>query len=87
MARAYAGILGAIALTMVVLRGVLAGELITSVVMQGLFFQAVFSAIGLAIGWSTDLVLRQSLEFRFRQEVEQYNARQTASTESRQIPS
>ena len=69
MARAYAGVLGAIALNLVILRGLLTGMLPNEILNQGLVVFFLFAFLGYWIGNIADRTVCESVENRFRSEM------------------
>jgi hypothetical protein len=74
MARAYAGILAAIALNLVILRGLLAGFHPDEILTQGLVFFGLFACLGYWIGFVADKTVSESVENRFRSEMASLHA-------------
>lgn len=79
MARAYSGVLGAIALCLVILRGLVSGLLPDEILSQCLVVFFVFGAIGFWIGNLAEKTVSESVENRFRSEMAR---RQAAAIES-----
>ncbi len=69
MARAFSGVLGALALCLVLVRGLVTGTPANEVLAHGLVVFLAFSVLGFLIGWMADRTVRESVENRFRMEV------------------
>ncbi len=69
MARAYSGVLGTVALTVVIVRGILARMLPDEVLTEALTAFAVFAVVGYCIGYFADRTVCDSVEIRFRKEM------------------
>lgn len=72
VARGYAACLGAIALLVCLLRGLIHLQSPLDVLPSALGLAATFTVIGWFIGAVADHLIRQSLETKFRQSVQQY---------------
>ncbi len=69
MSRAYSGVLGAIALCLVIVRGLLAGFLHDEILTQGLVVFFMFGGLGFWIGTIAEKTVSDSVENRFRNEM------------------
>ncbi len=78
MARAYSGVLGAMAMTFVILRGLLFGMLADEILGLCLVVFAVFATLGYVIGSIADRTVCESVENRFRSEIARWQT--TAGT-------
>lgn len=67
MARSYAVSLGALALSLIALRGAIIGDELSSVVEQGLVSMIVAIGVGYIIGAIADQLVCETVEIRFRQ--------------------
>ena len=66
MARAYSGVLGSVALSLVILRGLVLGFLPNEILIQDLVVFGTFSTLGFCIVWMSDQTLFDSVENRCR---------------------
>jgi hypothetical protein len=82
MARAYSGVLGAVAMCFAILRGLVVGNLADEILVQALVVFAAFSALGFCIGWIADQTVCDSVENRFRSEMARLTAAADSTTES-----
>ncbi len=82
MARAYSGMLGSVALSLVILRGLVLGFLPNEILIQALVVFGTFSALGFCIGWIADQTVCDSVENRFRKEMARLNAIAASKTET-----
>ncbi|MEZ6136055.1 MAG: hypothetical protein R3C53_14230 [Pirellulaceae bacterium] len=69
MARAYAGVLGVIALTLAILRGLMLGMLPNEILSQSLVVFLLFACVGYWIGLVAEKTVSESVENRFRDEM------------------
>ncbi|GIW97186.1 MAG: hypothetical protein KatS3mg111_0519 [Pirellulaceae bacterium] len=69
MARAFSGVLGVLAFSFIVLRGVYANAPADQVLAHGLVVFFLFSLLGFVIGWMAEKTVRESVENRFRMEM------------------
>lgn len=69
MTRAYSGVLGSIALCLVIVRGLAFGVLPNEILKQSLVVFFLFAAIGFCIGYLADKTICESVENRFRSEM------------------
>jgi hypothetical protein len=69
MARAYSGVLSAMAIVFVILRGLLFGMLPDEILGMCLMVFAIFAPVGYVIGWIADRTVCESVENRFRSEI------------------
>ncbi len=74
MARAYSGVLGAIALCLVIVRDLLTGLPPDEILSQGLVVFCIFSGIGFWIGNLAQKTVSESVENRFRAEMARLHA-------------
>lgn len=81
MARAYSGVLSAMAVTFVILRGLLLGMLPDEILGMCLVVFAIFAAVGYVIGSIADRTVCESVENRFRSEIARVQATVGASAE------
>jgi hypothetical protein len=79
MARAYSGVLGAIALCLVIVRGLMTGLPPDEILTQGLVVFFTFSGIGFWIGNVAQKTVSESVENRFREEMARLQTAATAS--------
>jgi hypothetical protein len=77
MARAYSGVLGSIALCLVIVRGLITGQLPDEILTLGLVVFLVFGAIGFWIGFLAEKTISESVENRFRDEMARRNSAAT----------
>ncbi|MCC6511597.1 MAG: hypothetical protein IT423_21035 [Pirellulaceae bacterium] len=80
MARAYSGVLGAMAMTFVIVRGLWFGTLADEILGLCLVVFTVFAAVGYVIGSIADRTVCDSVENRFRSEIARLQAA-SATTE------
>jgi hypothetical protein len=69
MARAYSGVLGAIALSLTIMRGLVLGTLPNEILSQCLVVFFGFAFIGYWIGFTAEKTVSESVENRFRSEM------------------
>lgn len=69
MARAYSGVLGCIAMILVIVRGLVLGLLPDDILTQALVVFFAFVAIGFCIGSIAEKTVYESVENRFRSEM------------------
>ena len=81
MARAYSGVLAAMALVSVILRGLLFGMLPDEILGSCLMAFAIFAAVGYVIGSIADRTVCESVENRFRSEIARLQSSTSGSTE------
>jgi hypothetical protein len=74
MARAFSGVLGAMAVVYVILRGLLLGTLPDQILGTCLFAFALFASLGYVIGKIADQTVCDSVENRFRSEIKRLRA-------------
>jgi NhaP-type Na+/H+ or K+/H+ antiporter len=72
MSNAYGAVLSTLAVAILTLRGVLAGDEAVIVLQECLSGMLVFYGIGFLLGFLAESVLRQSAERRFREAVTRY---------------
>ena len=72
MLRGYAISLGATAMFVVVVRGVLWGQHVTAVVQEAIVVLVLFTLFGALAGYIADYLLRDCLESAFRSRVQWY---------------
>lgn len=77
MARAYSGVLGAIALCLVIVRGLLSGLPTDEILTHGLAVFCLFSGLGFWIGNLAQKTVSESVENRFRTEMASLEAAAT----------
>lgn len=82
MARAYSGVLGSVALCLVILRGLVLGYLPNEILIQALVVFGMFAALGFCIGWIADQTVCDSVENRFRNEMARLQAIAASKAES-----
>ncbi|MBX3422923.1 MAG: hypothetical protein KF752_15320 [Pirellulaceae bacterium] len=82
MARAYSGVLSAVALSLAITRGLVLGMPPNEILTQSLLFFFVFAGIGLVIGYTADRVVAESVETRFRQEIASLETRAASRPDS-----
>jgi hypothetical protein len=75
MARAYSGVLAAVALSLAITRGLVLGMSANEVLIQCLWFFFVFALVGYFIGTVAEKIVRESVESRFREEIAAVEAR------------
>ncbi len=69
MARAFAGVLGTIALNLVIVRGLYVGFHPDEILGQALVFFGLFACLGYWIGFIAEKTVSESVENRFRSEM------------------
>jgi hypothetical protein len=69
MARAYSGVLGVLAISFLIVRGLLVGTLPNEILSNCLVVFPVFAVIGYCIGFIAEQTVRESVENRFRSEM------------------
>jgi predicted DNA-binding transcriptional regulator len=69
MARAYSGVLGSIAMCLVIARGLATGLLPNEILIQSLVVFFTFGLIGCWIGYIAETTVAESVEIRFRSEM------------------
>lgn len=69
MARAYSGVLGTIALSLTITRGLVVGMLPNDILTQSLVVFLAFSLLGFWIGYMAEQTVNESVENRFRDEM------------------
>lgn len=79
MARAYSGVLAAVALSLAITRGLVLGMMPNEILTQSLLFFFVFGFIGFCIGSIAEKVVSESVETRFRDEISALQAHAAAS--------
>lgn len=83
MARAYSGILAAVAVSLAITRGLVMGMMPNEILVQSLWFFFVFAFIGYCIGFIAERVVTDSLETQYRSEVAALHAKaNSAHTET-----
>lgn len=82
MARAYSGILGVIALSLVIMRGLVLGMLPNEILGQALVVLGLFAFMGYAIGFAAEKTVSESVENRFRSEMASLHAAAASKSES-----
>jgi len=70
--RSYAVSLGALAMGLVVFRGVILGEFAANVAKEAILALLVFSGVGAVAGWIADYLVRDATERKFRTRLEWY---------------
>lgn len=75
MARAYSGVLAAVALSLAITRGLVLGMMPNEILVQCLWFFVVFAFIGYCIGFVAERIVTESLENQFRGEVASLHAK------------
>ncbi len=78
MSRAYGAVLSTLAVAIITLRGLVAGEEAVVVLQECLTGMLMFFAIGFVLGYLAESVLRQSAERLFREAVTRYLDRNEA---------
>lgn len=85
MARAYSGVLAAVALSLAITRGLVMGMMPNEILTQCLWFFILFAFVGYCIGFIAERVVTESLETQFRDDVAalhaKVNSRQSEPTE------
>ncbi len=79
MARAYSGVLGAVAMSFVIVRGLWFGMLADEILSMCLVVFGLFAAVGYVIGTIADRTVCESVEKRFRSEIARLQAASSAS--------
>ena len=79
MARAYSGVLGCMAMSLAILRGVFLGLPPDEILTQALLVLFTFVCVGFCIGYAAEKTVYESVENRFREEM----ARLTDSNQKR----
>ena len=72
MSKAYGAVLSTLAVAVLTLRGVLAGNAAVIILQECLTGMLTFFGIGFVLGYLAESVLRQSAERRFREAVDRY---------------
>lgn len=72
MQRSCAAVLGAIALALVILRGMLRSQPATDVLAEAITAMAIFMVAGACAGWIIDHLVRATLETQFRSRLAEY---------------
>ena len=75
LASNYAGVLGTLAMSVVLLRAIKESNSSTTVLWTALGFLAAFSAAGLVIGWMADTTVVGSVRAQFDEEVQKETRR------------
>jgi NhaP-type Na+/H+ or K+/H+ antiporter len=75
MARAYSGILAAVAVALAITRGLVLGMMPNEILVQCLWFFFLFAVLGYFIGYVAERVVTDSLETQFRTEVTALHAK------------
>jgi hypothetical protein len=78
MARAYAGILAAVALSLAITRGLVLGLMPNEILTQCLLFFFVFAIVGYCIGFIAERVVTESLESQYRDDLAALQAKVNA---------
>jgi hypothetical protein len=81
MARAYSGVLSAMAIIFVIVRGLMFGMLPDEILGLCLMVFAIFASVGYVIGWIADRTVSESVENRFRGEIARLQASAAGTTE------
>ncbi|MFO1066579.1 MAG: hypothetical protein U0892_22185 [Pirellulales bacterium] len=79
MARAYSGVLAAIAVIFVILRGLMSGSLPDQILSQCLTVFIGFAVLGYMIGYLAEQTVCDSVENRFRNEIKRLQAEANAA--------
>lgn len=74
MARAYAGVLAAVAISLAITRGLVLGMAPNEILVQSFWFFLVFAFIGFFIGFIAEKVVTESIETRFRSKMSALHA-------------
>mgnify|MGYP003382644541 CR=1 FL=1 len=69
MARAYSGVLGSLAMCLVIVRGLVLGLLPDDILSQSLVVFFCFALVGFCIGYVAEQTVCESVENRFREEM------------------
>lgn len=69
MARAYSSVLGCMALSLAIMRGVFIGQPPDEILTQALFVLFTFICVGFCIGYAAEKTVYESVEKRFREEM------------------
>jgi hypothetical protein len=69
MARAFSGVLGSIAMSIAILRGLVCGSMPNEILTQCLVVFFCFAVLGFWIGFLADKTICESVENRFREEM------------------
>ena len=72
MQRSGAVVLGAIALALVILQGMLRGTPATDVLFDSILAMAIFMVVGACAGWIIDHLIQATLEEQFRHRLSEY---------------
>jgi hypothetical protein len=75
MARAYSGILAAVAVALAITRGLVLGMMPNEILVQCLGFFFLFAVLGYCIGYVAERVVTDSLETQYRAEVTALHAK------------
>lgn len=79
MGRAYAGVLGYLATTLVLARGILTGAGLESTLLTALGAMALFAAIGLVVGMIAQTTVDQAMRERLEAELSPAGAAEVSS--------
>ena len=71
MARTYAGILGSIAMAVVICRGMIASGGVESTLTSGLMYLALFTAVGAILGHLAQSTVEESVRSKIEQQLSQ----------------
>lgn len=82
MARAYSGVLGAVALSLAITRGLVLGMLPNEVLSQCLVVFFLFAFIGYWIGFAAETTVCESVENRFRSEMARLQSAAASQSET-----
>jgi hypothetical protein len=74
MLRGYAVSFGAIAMSVVLLRGAFRGELASSVTKEAIVMMVLFTIAGSVVTWIADQLVRDTVETTFRRRVDWYRS-------------
>ena len=75
MARGYSGVLACVALCLAITRGLVIGLSSNEILTQCLWFFFAFAIVGYIIGFTAERVVAESLETKFRDEVQALHAK------------
>lgn len=86
MAGAFAASLGAIAMAVVILRGVFAGEAAVDCIISSIGALVTFTGLGWPAGASMDYLVRQDIEQQYRRRVDYFRKEVEARLAEKSVP-
>lgn len=76
MARAYAGVLGSLAVAVTFARGALAGAGFEGTAQTAVVAMLALAGVGLVVGWIAEATIDESVRQRLQTQIEQHEARE-----------